>query len=162
MTAKYLLTAQEIEDMEGVQKTHFLNENAKRLNKSLGDATGLTGLGVHLIEVGPNCETSEYHCHYHEDECVYVLSGQGVSIVDGVRQTINAGDFIGYPKGGAAHNIENDSEETLRLLVIGQRLDHDVGDYPNAKKRIYRQKGMPWQLVDLNAIETLDASVGKK
>ncbi|MEM7710776.1 MAG: cupin, partial [Pseudomonadota bacterium] len=48
-----LLRAAEIAAMAGLAKTHFLNPQAKRLNKSLGDAVGLTGLGIHLIEVQP-------------------------------------------------------------------------------------------------------------
>lgn len=66
----YLVTASQIAAMEGLNKTHFLNANAKRVNKSLGDLTGLTGIGVHMIEVEPGHETTEHHVHHHEDECV--------------------------------------------------------------------------------------------
>lgn len=45
----YLIKAAEIDAMEGTDKVHLLNENAKRVNKSLGDMTGLTGLGFHII-----------------------------------------------------------------------------------------------------------------
>ena len=38
----YLVTAAEIAAMEGLRKTHFLNPNAVRVNKSLGDLAGLT------------------------------------------------------------------------------------------------------------------------
>ncbi|MDO6749462.1 cupin domain-containing protein, partial [Gilvimarinus sp. 1_MG-2023] len=72
---KYLVTKEEIEELEGISKTHFLNENAKRINKSLGDLTGLTGFGFHIIEIQPGHESTEFHKHYHEDECVYVLEG---------------------------------------------------------------------------------------
>ncbi|MEM6578274.1 MAG: cupin domain-containing protein, partial [Pseudomonadota bacterium] len=71
----YLITAEEIAAMDGLAKVHFLNPNAKRINKSLGDATGLTGLGFHIIEVAPGDETTEYHVHHFEDECIFVLSG---------------------------------------------------------------------------------------
>ena len=49
--SKYILTAQDISQMEGLQKPHFLNPNAVRINKSLGDHTGLTGIGFHIIEI---------------------------------------------------------------------------------------------------------------
>ncbi len=71
----HLITVDQIEKMEGLHKTHFLNPNAVRINKSLGDRTGLTGLGFHIIEVDPGHETTEHHVHYHEDECVYILEG---------------------------------------------------------------------------------------
>ena len=115
----YILTAEDIAAMEGLAKTHYLNENAKRLNKSLGDATGLTGLGIHIIEVEPGFETTQYHVHYFEDEAVYVLSGTATATIGEVDHPIKAGDFIGYRKSGAAHTIRNTGNELLRCLVIG-------------------------------------------
>jgi len=149
----YLLTAEEIVAMKGLAKTHFLNPNAQRINKSLGDATGLTGLGIHLIEVEAGCETTEPHVHYFEDEAVFVLSGTGTADIGDTEHAIKAGDFIGYRKGGLAHNIRNTGTELLRMLVIGQRLDQDVADYPQKAKRIYRNAGMPWDLADLAALD---------
>ena len=149
----YLIRKAEIEAMEGLAKTHFLNPNAQRLNKSLGDATGLSGLGVHLIEVAPGHESTEMHRHHHEDECVFVLEGSGTAFIGEERFPIAAGDFIGYRAGGEAHRLLADGEVPLRCLVIGQRLDHDVGDYPDLGKRLYRNRGLPWELVDVERIE---------
>lgn len=153
MSEGYLLRAQEIGAMEGLEKTHFLNPNARRLNKSLGDVTGLTGFGFHIIEVEPGCETTEHHVHHHEDECVYILAGSATAVIGEESFEVGAGDFIGYRKGGLAHSIRNTGTETLRCIVVGQRLAHDVGDYPYQKKRIYRQAGLPWDLVDHDAID---------
>ncbi|KEO52865.1 cupin domain-containing protein [Thioclava pacifica] len=158
---RYLIRAEEIAAMEGLSKAHFLNPNARRINKSLGDTTGLTGLGFHIIEVAPGCETTEYHRHYHEDEAVFVLSGQATARIGEERHEIGPGDFIGYRAGGAAHTIENTGSELLRLIVVGQRLPHDVGDYPDKGKRIYRNEGMAWQLVDLMAVDEIKAGAKK-
>jgi len=65
-----LLKASDIEQMAGQYKVHFLNSNAVRLNKSLGDAVGLTEIGIHIIYVEPNQESTEYHKHYYEEECI--------------------------------------------------------------------------------------------
>ncbi len=159
---KYILTREEIAGMAGLKKTHFLNPNARRLNKSLGDATGLTGLGFHLIEVEPGFETTEFHCHHHEDECVYVLSGKATAIIGDEEFEIGEGDFIGYRKGGLAHTIRNTGDDLLRCIVVGERLPHDVGDYPRLGKRIYRNTGMTWDLVEHAHIEVIGGSVGKK
>ncbi len=150
---KFLLKNKEIATMRGLSKTHFLNDNAKRINKSLGDITGLTGIGVHIIEVDPGHESTEFHRHHHEDECAYVLNGTGVVVLDDARLEIGPGDFIGYPKGGPAHTMLNTGTEVLRCLVVGQRLPQDVADYPDLGKRIYRNHGMPWDLVDHEMIE---------
>ncbi|MDF1821358.1 MAG: cupin domain-containing protein [Alcanivoracaceae bacterium] len=157
---KYLVTREEIEALEGTSKVHFLNDNAQRINKSLGDLTGLSGFGFHLIEVQPGRESTEFHRHHHEDECVYVLEGSATATIGDQRFAIKAGDFLGYRAGGEAHTIENTGDSVLRCIVVGQRLDHDVGDYPQLKKRIYRNKGLPWNLVDIDAIQ--EPVAGKK
>lgn len=158
----YLVTATEIDALDGVQKTHFLNDNAKRVNKSLGDMAGLTGFGIHLIEVAPGHETTEHHVHHHEDECVYVLSGSGTAYIGEDAHQIGAGDFIGYRKGGLAHSIVNTGPEMLRCLVVGERLAHDVGDYTRLEKRIYRNEGLPWTVVDHADLTHPGGTAGKK
>ena len=155
-----LVTKEEIEELEGISKTHFLNENAKRINKSLGDLTGLTGFGFHIIEVQPGHESTEFHKHYHEDECVYVLEGTAEAQIGNEIYTVKAGDFMGYRAGGEAHALRNNGNCLLKCIVIGQRLEHDVGDYPKLKKRIFRQKNMPWNLVDIENIS--EPNAGKK
>ncbi len=159
---KYLVTAEEIEAMKGLKKTHFLNEKAQRVNKSLGDLTGLSGFGFHIIEVDPGDETTEYHRHHHEDECIFVLAGEATAVIGTNEHKIKTGDFIGYRKSGMAHTIVNSGAEVLRLIVVGERLAHDVGDYPRKSKRIYRNAGMAWNLVDTDAISSPSPNVGKK
>lgn len=153
----YLLRAQDIDATPGLDKTHFLNSNARRRNKSLGDMTGLTGFGFHLIEVEPGYETTELHRHHFEDECVYVLEGHATAVIGDEQNAIGPGDFIGYRKGGHAHTIINTGTKTLRCIVVGERLPHDVGDYPRKGKRIYRNKGMAWDLVDHQSLQHPDA-----
>jgi uncharacterized cupin superfamily protein len=152
-TTKLLLKAEVIAKMEGQHKIHFLNPNAERLAKSLGDAVGLQNIGVHLVAVEPGKETTEYHKHYYEEECVYILSGSATLIMDDERHPIARGDFVGFPRD-TAHTIINDGDETLVYLLMGQRLDQDVADYPDKAKRLYRNSGR-WDLVDIEDIETI-------
>lgn len=158
----YLLRKSDIAAMAGTDKTHFLNPNAKRVNKSLGDATGLTGLGIHLIEVQPGFETTEHHLHHHEDEALYILEGHATARIGEEVFEVGAGDFIGYRKGGLAHSLKNTGTTALKCLVIGERLPHDTGDYPDLGKRLYRNAGLPWALVPMEHIEELGGGVGKK
>lgn len=157
---KYLVTREEIAVYEGVSKTHFLNENAKRVNKSLGDLTGLTGIGFHIIEIEPGYESTELHRHHYEDECVYILDGEAESTIGDSRFRVKGGDFLGYRAGGEPHKLKNVGTSVLRCIVVGQRLDHDVGDYPVKNKRIFRNKGMKWSLVEMDHIE--EPVAGKK
>ncbi len=144
-----LLRAADIEAMTPEHKTHFLNPRAVREQRSLGDATGLGHIGVHLVHIAPGHEATEYHMHYNEEECVFVLSGTGTALIDDQEYAIGPGDFIGLPRATAAHNIVNDGKETLVLLVMGERLASDVADYPHRGKRLYRNHGQ-WDLVDLD------------
>jgi uncharacterized cupin superfamily protein len=157
----YIIRADEIAAMEGLAKTHFLNSNAKRINKSLGDLVGLTGFGFHLIEVEPGHETSEFHAHHYEDEAIFILDGEATAEIDGTDHTVSSGDFLGYRKGGAAHNLRNSGDTTLRCLVVGERLSHDVCDYPKLQKRLYRNAGMEWDVVDHADLQSAKGA-GKK
>ncbi|MCA9536344.1 MAG: cupin domain-containing protein [Myxococcales bacterium] len=157
--ARFILSAADIEAMAGTPKVHFLNPNGRRVNKSLGDATGLTGFGVHLIEVPVGADSTEYHRHYQEDECVYVLAGRAVVTLDEQPFELGPGDFVGLPAGGPAHVFHNPGPDVLRCLVVGARLAHDVGDYPRLGKRLYRNDGT-WNLVDLQHVVDPKASTG--
>ncbi|MEM1091952.1 MAG: cupin domain-containing protein [Pseudomonadota bacterium] len=150
---RYLVTADEIEQMEGFAKTHFLNDSARRVNKSLGDLTGLKQLGFHIIEVQPGFESTETHVHYHEEECLYVLAGEAQATVGDETFTIRAGDFVGYRAGGEAHSLKNTGDTVLKCIVTGHRFAHDVADYPRKGKRLFRNHPLPWNLVDITEIE---------
>lgn len=159
-TDTYIVTAADIAAYEGTAKTHFQNPNAKRVNKSLGDLTGLSGIGFHIIEMQPGAESTEKHMHHHEDECVYILEGEAEVTIGDANQPVKAGDFIGYRAGGEPHTMINTGAGLLRCIVVGQRLDHDVCDYPNKGHRMFRNKGLPWNLVELSDIS--EPVAGKK
>ncbi|GGB14795.1 hypothetical protein GCM10007414_30290 [Agarivorans gilvus] len=49
----------------------------------------------------------------------------------------------------------------LRLIFKWvSKINCDVADYPLLQKRLYRQQGLPWNLVEITQIETPQA--GKK
>jgi len=149
---RYIIRKPEIESLKGTDKTHFLNPRAKRINKSLGDLTGLERIGFHLIEIQPGDWSTETHVHYHEEECVYILEGEAEAVIGDQVYPVAAGDFIGYRAGGEPHSLKNTGTGVLKCLVAGQRLDHDVADYPRLRKRLYRNRGSRWNLVDFDAI----------
>ena len=157
---KYIVTKNEIDDFKGTEKTHFLNQNAKRLNKSLGDLTGLKCIGFHIIEVSPNCESTEFHKHYHEDECVYILEGEAQVKIGETSYKVFAGDFIGYRANGLPHSMVNTGEMVLKCIVVGNRFSFDVGEYPNKNLRILRDKIVGTEVINLGDISR--PQIGKK
>ncbi|RQV08257.1 cupin domain-containing protein [Burkholderia cenocepacia] len=132
-----LLKAADIAQMEPSREVHSLNPNAVRLKRQLSDLTGLTQFGVHLLTLMPGHESAEYHRHLYEEEFVYVLSGTGTVTIGEHASEIGPGDFLGFPRGGEAHTVQNTGDAPLQLLVCGQRLEHDVCEYPRVGKRLY-------------------------
>ena len=148
----YLLKKTDIDASAGNAYHHPLNNNAIRTTKSLGDLTGLTGIGFHLISVEPGHESTEFHMHHYEDECTYVLSGSGEVTIGEAAMKVEAGDFIGYRKGGLPHTMKNTGNEPLVCIVAGERLAHDVVDYPNCTQRLYKHPNETSNMVEHKAI----------
>jgi len=149
----YIITASEIAEMPGQLRTHFLNDGACRVEKALGQATGMHEIGVSLVEVAPGEESTEHHKHYHEEECIYVIEGTGTARIGSESREIGPGDFVGCRKGGLAHSLKNTGDGPLRCIAVTQRKDHDVSDYPRLGKRLYRNRDLTWNLVDLSVID---------
>jgi uncharacterized cupin superfamily protein len=147
-----LLKAVDIAEMEGKSRAHLLNPDAVRVSKSLGGATGLTDLGVQMMTVMPGREYAEYHRHLYEEQCFYILSGHGEAIIEEQRYPIGHGDFLGFPKNGAAHTIWNTGDEPLVMLSARVNLEQDVCDYPRKKKRLY-MNGTEEALVDFGDVK---------
>ena len=146
------LSADAIAKMAGVRRVHNLNPAAIRMDRSLGDETGLKNIGIHLITIAPGDKSTELHSHKYEDEAIYVLSGHGLEVIGDETHKIGPGDFIGLPASGPAHETVNDGTDPLVCLVIGQRLPQDVVDYPRKGKRLYRNGGQR-DMVDCANIE---------
>lgn len=149
----YILSSADINGMKEKEKSHFLNTNARRKEKSLGGATGLSEIDVTIIEVEPGDESTEHHLHYHEEECLYVLEGEATARIGATSQVVKAGDFIGYRKAGLAHSLKNTGDVPLRCIAVTQRTNHDVSDYPRMGKRLFRNKNLTWNMVDLTVID---------
>lgn len=157
---QYLLRAADIEAMAGTTKQHFLNDNAVCVAKTIGDMVGITGFGIHIMEVQPGRDSTEHHFHFNEDECIYILSGTGTAMIGDEVFEVGAGDFMGYRKGGLAHSLKNTGTEVLRCLTVGNRHKTDVVEFPNKQKRMFRSDGLHWQVVD--HADSTDRPVPKK
>ena len=149
----YVIPAAEISASKPVEKSHFLNENAKRAQISLGSLAGLSEFDFSIVEVEPGFESTEHHMHHHEDECIYVLQGTATARIGATSYEIHPGDFVGFRKGGLAHSLKNNGQDVFRCIVVSQRKDHDVSDYPRLGKRLFRNRGLTWNMVDLDVID---------
>jgi uncharacterized cupin superfamily protein len=101
-----------------------------RERRKLGDAAGLTQFGVNLLRLPPGVWSSQRHWHTHEDEFIYVLSGEVVLVTDDGEETLRAGDAAGFKANGAnGHCLQNRSDSDATVLEIGSRLDADAAFY---------------------------------
>jgi uncharacterized cupin superfamily protein len=130
------LSAEQIEGLNEDIYPHPLNISAVRRMRALGDLTGLTRLGVHLVRLTPGHDSSEYHRHHNSDEFIYVLQGRGKARIGVDTVTVGPGDFLGFAAGGEAHSLFNPYEVDLVYLMGGNRPAEDICDYPEAGKRL--------------------------
>lgn len=108
-----------------------------RFAVAIGDvdrALGLTQLGA-MLHVVPAGKTAwPYHRHHGKDELFLILSGTGEYRVGERRLPIKAGDLIGAPAGGEAHQIINSSKGELRYIAFANHAQADVMEYPDSGK----------------------------
>ncbi|ORX91246.1 cupin domain-containing protein [Basidiobolus meristosporus CBS 931.73] len=132
-----LLKASEIAQLEKTKRVHPLNSEAVRHTVSLGDMVGMTTLGVHHVTLKPGDESTTYHTHHMVEEFLFVISGRGRARIGSQVSEVGPGDFMGFSQTSAPHTLTNPFDEDLVYLVSGTRLNADVVDYPDIKKRLF-------------------------
>jgi uncharacterized cupin superfamily protein len=115
----------------------------ERFRRRIGDAAGLTQFGVNLTRLPPGCWSSQRHWHTHEDELVFVVSGEVVLVTDAGEETLRAGDSAGFKAGDAdGHHLQNRSAREAIVLEIGGRNPADDSVYyPGIDLQFVRGRG---------------------
>lgn len=72
------------------------------------------------------------HTHYSEEQMLYVISGEGVHVINGNKKHVKAGDFV-YIDGGATHETHNIGEVPLRELLVSNPVIVNNYDYEGQK-----------------------------
>ena len=128
-----------------------------REKRRLGDALGLTRIGINQTTLLPGKESSMRHWHTHEDEFVFVLEGEVILRSDVGEQRLTAGTCAGFPAGRAdGHQLINRSDRPAVYLEISNRDPEDSGHYtdpeadllfspPHARGRMTRRDGTPYE-----------------
>lgn len=110
----------------------FRKNVASRRKRVLGDAFGLTRYGVNLVELPPAAWSSQRHWHTHEDEFIYVVSGELTLVTDDGEQLLTPGMVAGFPAGDRnGHHLINNGEGVACYLEIGDRNGQDEVFYPD-------------------------------
>jgi uncharacterized cupin superfamily protein len=108
----------------------FRSRVLPREKRALGDALGLTRIGVNLTTLMPGKESSMRHWHTQEDEMVFVLEGEVVLRTGEGEQVLTAGMCAGFPaQREDGHHFINRSEQPARYLEISNREPADTAAY---------------------------------
>lgn len=103
-----------------------------REKRRLGDAFGLTRIGINQTTLPPGKESSMRHWHTHEDEFLYVLEGEVVLRTGAGEQLLTAGMCVGFAAGVAdGHQLINRSDRPATYLEMSNRDPQDSAYYPD-------------------------------
>ena len=132
------LTAPALDPATVTPRTHsgypepYRSRVLPREKRPLGDALGLTRIGVNLTTLSPGKESSMRHWHSHEEEFVYVLEGELVLVTDAGEQVLAAGSCAGFKAGsGDGHQLVNRGAVPAVYLEVSNRDPADAVVYPD-------------------------------
>jgi len=110
----------------------FASLMAGRIKRTLGDLFGLRNFGVNLTKLKPRGISALRHAHTRQDEFVFILKGSPLLHTDAGGTRLAPGWCAGFRAGtGNAHQLENDTEEEVEYLEIGDRTPGDAATYPD-------------------------------
>ncbi|HUQ08878.1 MAG TPA: cupin domain-containing protein [Steroidobacteraceae bacterium] len=129
-----------------------------REKRALGDALGLKTIGINHTVLPPGKESSMRHWHTHEEEFIYVLSGEVVLRTDAGEQVLAAGMCAGFPVAadvthGDGHQLINRGSQPAVYLEVSNRDPRDTAYYSDvdlhfhghgAAVRFTRKDGSPF------------------
>ena len=87
-----------------------------------------------LWELAPGKLSFPMHTHSITEEAMYVISGTGVVRTSEGEPQIAAGDYVSFPPGGPAHQVQADAAAPLVFLAMSAVQGFDLVEYPNSKK----------------------------
>lgn len=138
-TYPHLLRRSEIAKDESTF-SHPWNPNSEITGTHLSRAGGLERTGVSLVRLPAGKESFAYHLHHREEEWIYILSGEGLAMVDGEEYEMSSGDFIAFPTPSVPHLMKNpNNEEDLVYLMGGEHRQFEIADFPTLDRRMIRR-----------------------
>ena len=120
----------------------WASQMGRRTFQELGEAAGLTQFGVVLVTMHPGDTSSLRHWHSHEDEFVWMISGELVLIQDGGETVLHPGDASGFKAGDTdGHHLMNRSGAEASFLAIGTRAADDICTYSDVDLAFHAAAG---------------------
>ena len=101
----------------------------------LGTQLGAQETGMSVYELPPGEALCPYHYEYGEEEWLVALQGRPtVRTPEGTEQ-LEPFDVVFFPKGpDGAHQISNDTDETVRVIMWSNVVIPTATSYPDSDK----------------------------
>ena len=101
----------------------------------VGARLGGERIGASLYELPPGESTFPYHFHYGNEEWLLVVTGEPTLRTPDGEQRLRPGDVVCFPIGPAgAHQVRNETDETIRVLMISTLRAPDITRYVDSDK----------------------------
>lgn len=97
---------------------------------AIGDVFGISNFGVNYTRIPPGAISALPHFHSHQDEAVFILSGNPTLYTDAGETQLLPGMFVAFQAGKSVfHRIVNHTESDVIYIEIGDRNTADVVSY---------------------------------
>ena len=114
----------------------YSKDMAGRHYRRVGEATGLTDIGVSHCVLEPGAGSSQRHWHEGIDEFVVMLEGEAVLVEEDGETILSPGDCAVFPKDVPnGHHLVNRSDRPCSFLAFDGRYGEGDCHYPDADLR---------------------------
>lgn len=101
----------------------------------VGHHVGGELIGASMYEVEPHNKLWPYHTHHANEEWLIVLRGEPTLRTPEGEQRLREGDVVAFPRGkDGAHQVRNDTEAPVRVLMLSTLIAPDVVEYLDTGK----------------------------
>ena len=102
---------------------------------SFGQSIGAAMLGATVYELPPGQSVGPYHYEYGNEEWALILQGRPTLRRPDGEEPVEPMDVICFPVGPeGAHNFTNETDETVRVLLLSTMVDPALAVYPDSDK----------------------------
>lgn len=101
----------------------------------LGPVLGARHTGVSVYELPPGQALCPFHYEYGEEEWLLVLAGTATVRHAGGTEDLQTSDIVFFGRGpDGAHEVRNDSDEAVRVLMFSDVVLPTATAYPDSDK----------------------------
>lgn len=113
-----------------------------------------------LWQLPPGKRSFPMHAHLVTEEAMFVLSGHAKVRTPEGETAIGPGDYVSFPPGGPAHQLENDGSEPFVYLGLSAVQGVDIVQYPETGKIAAAHGSFPaarrWIFREAQQVDYLD------